>query len=433
MEDKNENIHKPEQSITTDAGNPDSSPQPKKKNKRIILLSGIIIFLLIIIGAYIYKINSDTNKESKNTSNIQNDNKNEELISLENKIIYAKEDTPIDTKVRRFPVYSIYSSTIDGKNKNVLLTVGDESNFVNDFYLIEDEGILIINYEYKLTAYDLNSGTQKDLYAGVFDRNYIFDFAVSNDNKTVAFNLSEGAYFHDPEVEIEPNAKIILVDLETGNSTEILQRTTEETGGFWLSPFNWSSDNNFIFLREAIPAGITSKILRIKRDGTGLKRYEINLNGSASPDAYYYIYLERIGDSSNFDCVGHTSDTIKIYDFINEEDKTIESNNLKVFKIDAWSPDSSQFMYSTSLYKSGTGCFAESYPEESFIYDVKSNQIEKIDSKESILEKWQSDKPNILIQDSEAKNNTEFYYNDILIDTNPGIHGNGKIEYLGTL
>lgn len=423
-----------------------SAPSKSSGKTKYIFLGAIILLILFALGSGIYyqtvfkqklALQKNNNTATATVKPSIPTTKNVTLVkhsqeSLKNKILYAKKTSDIEVASRSYPVYSIYTSNNDGANKNLLLTIGNYGDFVNDFYLIKDKGILIVNYEYKLVEYDLFKGLSKNLFLGQSNKNYIFGFAVSPDNKKIALNVSVGAYFHSSDGDNETSFRIINVDLDSNAQTTILSKTTQEVGGFWLTPVYWSSDNKNIYMREAIPVEHTGNLWSINQDGANLKKLSVFYSGDKSPDTSYFAFLVRMGNNTKFGCVGYPMDTLKIFNFKNEQEIIVETNDQKEYSIDGWSADSKQLLYTTSLYKSGEGCLAEMYPEKTFIYDLNDKQIQQITSKKDKLLEWYPVKPTIEIKDNKTTNKTEFYYNNNLIDTSEGIYGNGKIEYIGT-
>ena len=126
----------------------------------------ILIFVILIVFGASYWRGNKTSDSSEYTP--------QEKKTESSKIVYAKEiDSIDDSGNRRYPIYSVIQSNLDGSDKKEIFRVGDVNNYPRDFKLVKERNIVLVNMEHSLLAYNLETGERKELYQGARGQNYI--------------------------------------------------------------------------------------------------------------------------------------------------------------------------------------------------------------------------------------------------------------------
>lgn len=303
------------------------------------------------------------------------------------KIFYAKQVSETKTYNRSYPTYKVYESSLFGRKKEIF-SVGDKENYPLQISFIKNKNLFLVNLEHSLLAVNRFTGKKSMLFSGDRTKDYIFGYSVSHDTKKLALNVSNGAYRQGERV-----FKIIIINLDTGSQETILSRAIIDNT-FWLTPRFWSENDKKIYMYEAFPGEGSSNIWAVNENGTNLNKLPITF-GKESPDGSKYAYTGF--QEVTWGCRNLANFPLKIYDLITGQEVTVDNNPTKnsSFSVADWSPDSKELLYSQSRHKSGEGCLAEFYPDESFIYDTLTNESKRIESKEKQLKAWFPDKPGV--------------------------------------
>lgn len=303
------------------------------------------------------------------------------------KILYAKQVNETKTYSRNYPTYKIYESSLLGKKKEIF-SVGDTKNYPLQISFIKNKNLFLVNLEHSLLVVDRLTGKKSMLFSGDKTKDYIFGHSVSHDTKKLALNVSNGAYRQGERV-----FKIIVINLDTGSQETILSRAIIDDT-FWLTPQFWSKNDKKIYMYEAYPGEGSSRIWVVNEDGSNLVKLPITF-GEESPDGSKYAYtgFQKV----TWGCRGLANFPLKIYDLITGNEIVVgdDPDKSSSFSTVDWSPDSKELLYTKSRYKSGEGCLAQFYPEETFIYDTQNGESKNIESKEKQLKAWSPDKPEV--------------------------------------
>lgn len=348
---------------------------------RVKLLVFLVVIFAFLAGIFSQDLQNFFQKDSKT------------------KIFYAKAVSRAKTDNSPFPIWKVYESSLFGRKKEIFSV--DTESYLPRISFNKKRDIFLVDLQHSLLIVDRITGKKKLLFSGDKSKDPIFGYkdsilgyAVSHDGKKLALTYSQSGQ----------RIKILTIDINSGSQKLLLSSLPIE-GRFFLAPNFWSFDDKKIYLIGQIQgADELLRLWSINEDGTSLKKIHIT-EGKAAEDGSKYAYTGLPGwQKPGF--------PIKIFDFV-ENNEIVIGDSSSLFRMIAWSPDSTKLLYSFNRYKSEENGLFNFYPDEkTFVYDTLTNDSKKIESKEKQLRTWFSDKLDIQ-QDRETG---ELRANQILID-----------------
>ncbi|OGY11290.1 MAG: hypothetical protein A3F61_03080 [Candidatus Blackburnbacteria bacterium RIFCSPHIGHO2_12_FULL_41_13b] len=339
----------------------------------------ILIFVILIVFGASYWRGNKTSDSSEYTP--------QEKKTESSKIVYAKEiDSIDDSGNRRYPIYSVIQSNLDGSDKKEIFRVGDVNNYPRDFKLVKERNIVLVNMEHSLLAYNLETGERKELYQGARGQNYIFGFAVSHDGGRVAINISNDLYNTPVGYSLkegQDTVVIMIIDLDDNKQEVILSKNIKEVGSLgWLTPEFWSSDDQKIYMRDSYPSEYIGYLWQINVDGLNLKVLSVS-PGNHTPDGRYLAYMNIDSHRDvKWECGlgGGESGELRIFDTKINKDILVDKDTLgeKTINSYGWASDNRRLVYGNRKYLSGEECEATFAPEEFYGYDIVTQKTTRL-------------------------------------------------------
>lgn len=442
MEEPNNQINQTQSSQNPDVNKPVEIPLPvqsppppsslivQKKPRKFKTL--LIALLLIVIGGlsgFVYSEIKNADKRPIIYKIGDIENQKEETFVENKEVIFAKQTSSVSTKDNKsIPIYSVYKMGIDGSGKELLFTAGDKEEYPLDFKLLPSKTGLIINYENRLVLYNFSKKSSKEIFKAE-ENGYILGYTLSKDESKIAVNVTYGLY-----IKGESKYKIYTNEIDADNQKVIIENKND---GASLVPNFWSPDGKKIFLKETFASEKMGNYWEVSSDGTGLNKLPIKIFGEFSPDGKTYAYFDYDGSAPKWLCFGFQPNVLKVYDLFNSfsssRETVVETAANKRFALIRWADDGTKFMYVSQLYKSGEGCRSDFYPEETYVYNAKYNNLEKsLKSKTDLQKEWYPGEPDVQIKLGEqGKSGDSMVINGFLADQTDNY--NLKIVYIGYL
>lgn len=388
------------------------------KPKNWIIFSASIFLLIIILGTLIYflaakKVQKKPTVSIPEPTSLQNI---QTVIgadpALKNQVVYEKEVEKVRAGSQSYTIRTIYRVNPDGTDKQEIFTVGQEGINPSAYFLAKDKNWVVVNLNSSLVAYNALTGEKQTLFTGDKATDQITGFAVSNDSRILALSVT---VTDQPDKSLPRRAqkinrvvKIILIDLDSLSQQTIVSKNFNELNLFLgLKTWIFSADDKEIYLHELAGGEgyFSHPVWSVDLSGQELRKLPANL-GRISPDKFLIVTSPPISEAFDLSEAGcgfgaYEPNTLRLFDLQIEKEKILEENETKdiLYKDITWSPDSQQFLYTSTRWKSinPKECEEEFYPEEYNLYDLTTGKSQKVTSEKEILNNWYPGKPEVRV------------------------------------